>query len=82
MINIAMAQLNEEREILEKYFGKIQNNEHWKNPIDAFCRAEEQYMVEKAIIFFTATTPTFEKMNNEWVRVRAAGYRAGPAGDH
>lgn len=68
------------QEQLEQAFQKVQNKEHWKNPIDAFCRAEELEITREAINYFTATNTYFEQdQGNGWARIKAKGYYLGPA---
>ncbi len=47
------------REQLEAAFNKVKNPNHWKNPIDAYCHRDEVELVREAVIFFTATVPSF-----------------------
>ena len=67
---------------LEKAFDLVKNREHWKNPIDAYCRGENLAVISEAISYFTATLPSISQQENGWYRVVAQGYRQGPAGDH
>lgn len=57
-------------------FKKVQNKEHWKFPIDKTLElsADEQRLTEDAIIFYTGSVPTFQKLPNGKTRVRAVGY--------
>jgi hypothetical protein len=68
---------------LEAAFKKVQNAEHWKNPIDAFIQIDEVNITAKAIQFFTATTAQFFRVTTAGgklkMRVTAPGYYAGPA---
>lgn len=82
------------QEQLENAFKLVQNKEHWKNPINAYCTTDEAKPVAAAITYFTATIPTFNficildeddgrfKAGDSILKVRADGYRKGPAGDH
>jgi len=75
------------QEELQAAFTKVQDKEHWKNPINAVVDASENlHLIREAVIHFTATVPTFDilKVTEEGtkVAVRAIGYQAGPAGDH
>ena len=76
-------------------FDLVKDGEHWKNPIDSLCTTEEVAAVAAAIWYFTATKPIFDyigkvetsehkrfKENQHIMKVRADGYRRGPAGDH
>jgi hypothetical protein len=67
---------------LQAAFDKVKPDSHWKDPINATIRASDRDVVEAAIIHFTATEPKFTVEGAYTLRVRAAGYRAGPAGDH
>lgn len=77
------------QEQLEEAFNKVKSPSHWKNPINRIIEAKDKNVVAAAIMHFTATTAYFEKLPNTnevnkdmWLRVKAAGYRMGPAGDH
>jgi hypothetical protein len=63
-------------------FEKVQNPVHWKNPIRAFIAPNLKSIVMEAIIFYTATVPTFTPQADGTLLVEAIGYRRGPAGDH
>lgn len=68
------------REQLEAAFNKVKNPNHWKNPIDAYCHRDEVELVREAIIFFTATVPSFWSVGQTSVRhVTAPWYYLGPA---
>lgn len=69
------------QEQLEEGFKLVQDKEHWKNPIDALIEPFQIEIVQESVIHFTATIPVFKK-EGEKVRVKALGYRNGPAGDH
>ena len=67
---------------LEAAFTQVQNAEHWKGPISAYIKPEDEELVRAAIIHFTATVPTFKVAKGRWpvaLHVKAAGYWAGPA---
>jgi hypothetical protein len=69
----------------DRFFSKVCNPDDWKAPIDSLCHESEREATAKAIIFFTATEPTFTPLQvgpRGWLRVTAKGYRMGPAGDH
>ena len=55
-------------------FTKVQNKEHWKNPIDAIIKMEEQDITERAIIFYTGSIPSFAPKAGGMLRVIADGY--------
>jgi hypothetical protein len=78
-------------------FDLVKNKEHWKNPINSYCTTDEVKLVAEAIHFFTATEAHFDyigivlqkqadatrfKIGDHIMKVRADGYRKGPAGDH
>ena len=68
---------------LEEAFSLVSNKTHWKDPIDTTIDAKDWPIVHAAIRFFTATTPKiYSFLPNNQVKVRAEGYRRGPAGDH
>lgn len=80
------------RRELRDAFKRVENPHHWKNRIDATIDAtsdEELLMIREAVIFFTGSVPTFERVGSivvpgvigfsvmgARVRVRAAGYFA------
>lgn len=63
---------------------KVTNPNDWRGKIDAVVHLDEVHLVNEAVIFFTATKPTFETVEGDEVaiRVQSIGYRLGPAGDH
>lgn len=71
------------QEMLQKAFDRICDLNDWKAPIDGFCRIGEMECVSAAIEHFTATKAQFNTLGDcrGWVRVKAIGYRNGPAGD-
>ena len=78
-----IAKMNAEKDELTPYFEAVQDRGDWKNPIDGFIREEDIQKTASAIMFFTATTASFENTTSPgWVRVTSEGYRRGPAGDH
>lgn len=63
------------------YFDKICNLKDWKDEIRGYCREEEKEDIKQAIIFFTATEPSFLYAETPgWMKVYALGYRRGLAG--
>jgi len=61
---------------------------HWKDAVEATVSAsqlEEAGVsledVEQSVIFFTATVPTLDEVEEGLWSVTADGYRMGPAGD-
>jgi hypothetical protein len=64
-------------------FNLVKNPNHWKDPISGDVKAELKEVVAAAIEFYTATVAEFSPSSFAgYVHVKAAGYRAGPAGDH
>jgi hypothetical protein len=69
-------------------FERVGNPTDWRAPIDATVTVsclEELTLISKAVVFYTATATTFDiidtpKAGVYVVRVRAIGYRMGPAG--
>ncbi len=55
-------------------FDRVQNQENWKNPIDAVILLKDQKIVEAAIIHYAGSVPTFSRIDGNNVRVKAAGY--------
>lgn len=74
--------MNYTQEQLEAAFKKIQNKEHWKNPINAFVPTAELEITDAAIRHFTSTNMTIGATHNGLTHIWAQGYRLGPAGDH
>lgn len=76
-----------ERQNLETAFFDLRPlGADWRAPIHYRVFAPtiaERELLHAAIIHYTATVPTFRETEHPgWYRVDAAGYRAGPAGDH
>ena len=80
------------KEVLDAAFDKVKNPNDWKGPIDTVLDfepshdlAEELNIIQDAVEFHTATqadlsgVPDSDRVR---IRVRAKGYRMGPAGDH
>lgn len=57
-------------------FDKVQNKDHWKNPIDAVILTKDIKITEAAIIHYTGSVPTFTRVDGNNTRVKAAGYFA------
>jgi hypothetical protein len=73
------------RDQLKEAFEKVQNKEHWKNPIDAVIPKQAMDITSDAIQFFTGTQAFFSsnkltlaQCEAGMVRVTAVGYYAGP----
>jgi hypothetical protein len=45
--------------MLQAAFSRVQNAEHWKNPIVAYCAEKDQNLVGRAIEFFTSSEARF-----------------------
>lgn len=82
---------------LRAAFELVQNPADWKAAIDSYVSSDELKVVAAAIEFFTGTTAKFDyirlvtedsvtatrfKAGDHILKVRADGYRRGPAGDH
>jgi hypothetical protein len=52
----------------------------WRAPVNAVVDSEHWGAVQAAVRFYTATEPTYDLTVSRKLLVRAAGYRAGPAG--
>jgi hypothetical protein len=78
--------------ILEAAFAQVQNQDDWKNPINAIVEIEKENnpigpgLYAQAIQYFTGVEPvSFIVDENETsysIRFVCEGYRLGPAGDH
>lgn len=76
-----MKQYTEEQ--LDQAFDSVCSKDDWKDSIDAVIDKKDQDLVTEAIIYFTATSPSFLQVKQKGkIRVVAEGYRMGPAGDH
>lgn len=68
---------------LREAFEKVQNKEHWKNPIEAFIPVSDLDITDKAIRHFTGTDMMVGWTKNDGtIKIWSIGYRNGPAGDH
>ena len=71
------------RETLLPVFEKVQNKEHWKNPIDAFIDPKDFEVTNDAIAFFTGTRIKSTVLqaggpnHGKW-HIKADGYFLGP----
>jgi hypothetical protein len=66
---------------IEAAFESVQNPDDWREPIDGTCDPVDAAIVYRAIEFYTATAATFEfNPITGMFRVKAVGYRRGPAG--
>jgi len=71
-------------EVLEAAFKLVQNKDHWKGPIDTSIRKDCGISLEairKAVTFYTATDAVITPLADNYFRVEADGYYAGPASD-
>jgi hypothetical protein len=69
-------------EAMDAAFEAIRNPFDWKAPITAQVNLQDLGVTIAAIEYFTATPAYFVSQAGDTVTIRAAGYRAGPAGDH
>lgn len=67
------------RDELTAAFEKVENAEHWKDPIDCEISRDDLEIVSEAVLYFTATQVEVIEELGDRVRIKAAGYRAGPA---
>ena len=75
--------MNEHEINLKNAFDKVKNNSDWKKPIRATIKIGDREIVAEAIYYYTSTNATFSSVpkNSKFIKVRAPGYRNGPAGD-
>lgn len=71
------------RETLLPVFEKVQNKEHWKNPIDAHIEAKDYGITDDAISYFTGTRINYAVVetggpNKGKIHIKADGYYLGP----
>ncbi len=69
-------------DLIDSCFRMVANLYDWKAPINSIILKEDRILVLQAIAFYTATCPTFTVFDDKHYRVKADGYRLGPAGDH
>jgi hypothetical protein len=64
-------------------FDRVRDPRDWKAPIEAMIPVSDRGVVEKAVLWFTNTVPTFAaaEATPDRLVVRAPGYRGGPVGD-
>jgi hypothetical protein len=82
---------------LKAAFELVETKGDWKAPIESYCTTDEVKIIAEAIKFFTATEAHFDyigvystpdggatrfKVGDHIMKVRADGYRKGPAGDN
>lgn len=68
---------------LRETFEKLVPSTDWKAQVVGFCDQSSIEKVRTAVVMYTATEPSFMGIvDTGWFRVKAIGYRAGPAGDH
>ena len=74
-----------EKQVLLSAMRLVENKKDSRGPIDARIHADlcevDADVIVRAVEFFTATTPKVTR-EGEYLVVKSAGYRAGPAGDH
>ena len=62
-------------EDLRTAFEKVENADHWKNPVKAFCKVEDRDIIERAIEFYTGSEAVFYVTDVDgWLKVEADGY--------
>jgi hypothetical protein len=72
------------RGTLHKAFARVENREHWKNPVDAVIDIKndrEKALIAEAVVFYTGSVATFTPMVGGTLpgcryRVTAIGYFA------
>ena len=64
---------------LASAFDRVMNPRDWKAPIRCLIPADERYLMEKAIHFFTESAAEFEVAPGagDLLVVKAPGYRSG-----
>lgn len=71
-------------ELMHAAFDYVKNRDDWKAPINkVFLRGVCPFSNEvlaAAVLYMTATEASVSEDGNGFVTVKAAGYRAGPAG--
>jgi len=67
---------------LQAAFDQVSDPKDWRAPIDftGDLSAEEAQVACQAIRFFTASEPTLQELCSGGYRIKADGYRLGPAG--
>lgn len=75
---------NVEGVFMKAAFDHVCDKDDWKAPIDTMhnqrtCEFSLD-VIEAAVEYMTATKAKFISHGYPWVQVKAAGYRAGPAG--
>jgi len=67
---------------LQAAFDRVADPKDWRGPIDfqGDMTPEEAQASCEAIRFFTACEPTLQELCAGGYRIKAEGYRAGPAG--
>lgn len=82
-VEVSFAGQSFKQSTLSAMFDRIADIRDWKNPIDAVIDAADLLVTQAAVQFYTATELTVEGSPAPGkLRVKAIGYRAGPAGDH
>lgn len=66
------------RNEMKEQFDRVADKQHWKNPIDATVSLtpRERAVLCEAVVFFTGSVPTVEKVGFGVYRITAAGYFA------
>jgi hypothetical protein len=63
-------------------FDQICDKNNWKGPIDCIVPSKAASLYMEAIIFMTGTVPESSRLPDGRFQLVAAGYQAGPCGDH
>lgn len=65
---------------LKEAFEKVQDKEHWKNPINAVIAKADLAITAEAIEYYTSTSPeVVEEYEDGTIKIYALGYWGGPA---
>ena len=67
---------------LNDMFDRLHDPGDWKAPIEAWVREVDLDLAQAAVEFYTATEVAVVAWDGRYCKIKAAGYRAGPAGDH
>jgi len=73
---------NYSQDRLDRAFEQVKSSFDWKAPIDVWVRKRDQEIIAAAVMYFTTTPIDIVEETDMYVRIKADGYRAGPAGDH
>jgi hypothetical protein len=65
------------REQMLEWFNKVQDDKHWKNPINKVITkpsSEELACLREAVVYYTGSMITVTEMKGNKIRVEADGY--------